>query len=457
MFGAVGDGVADDTKAIQDAIDYAFEQGGGVVAIPYSEHPFIFTHIEVKDNVALIGKGGTLKLKDNVCVDASAKYYPIMNTFSGQNASFIDLIIDGNQENNTSFLVADAITASGKNIVIRGCKIINPPDSGIMFSVVENSVCNDNYISGARDCGIYVNNNGNTELKMGSCCDGNIIVDCYTGIAMKRITQQMSVRGNTIRNCGYGITHENASTDTDFGTDTIVSDNMIVGTENNAIVLRGSAHCVVTGNYIDGFWHYGILAESAVCCTIVGNALRNTFKPVSTHAAGIYFGIREGYPCKNNTVTGNTMDFVNESTSAYSVAFVAIVGNDDVKPCLIDISGNALQGKGMKAGFYVKLIENTHIHDNFVHGVTNFVVATVTDAVNVLMVNNVTDGSMNYMFARPVVARLPMGNIVYQNIQNETPTFAANDGDICLAQNVNASGCLCWVYNSGVWTPVASI
>ena len=35
-FGAVGDGVADDTQAIQNAINYASERGGGRILFPYT-------------------------------------------------------------------------------------------------------------------------------------------------------------------------------------------------------------------------------------------------------------------------------------------------------------------------------------------------------------------------------------------------------------------------------------
>ena len=55
-YGAKGDGVTDDTEAIQAAIDAAVAVGGGIVFVPVG-HYKITGNIQVKDNVSLIGAG----------------------------------------------------------------------------------------------------------------------------------------------------------------------------------------------------------------------------------------------------------------------------------------------------------------------------------------------------------------------------------------------------------------
>ena len=58
QFGAKGDAFTDDTKAIQAAIDYVAEQGGGVVVIPgdtstWHGRRYIATNINLKSNIEL--------------------------------------------------------------------------------------------------------------------------------------------------------------------------------------------------------------------------------------------------------------------------------------------------------------------------------------------------------------------------------------------------------------------
>ncbi len=53
-FGAVGDGIIDDTKAFQTALDTVAVQGGGVVMVPWKSF-LIAGHLSIPDNVTLEG------------------------------------------------------------------------------------------------------------------------------------------------------------------------------------------------------------------------------------------------------------------------------------------------------------------------------------------------------------------------------------------------------------------
>lgn len=447
-FGAIGDGFCDDTKAIQKAIDHAHEIGGATVVIPASSGSFIFTAITVKEGVTLKGMGGVLKVKNSRCTDPEGTYYLIRN--EGDNVSIVDLIIDGNKEHNTAYKVADAITVMGKNIRVTGCTIMNPPDSGIMYSCVENSLCTGNIIIGAPDCGIYINNNDKTDLMMGSRCDGNIIEGCYTGIAMKRIVHHMSVCGNVIKNCDYGITHENASSDTDYSTDTIVNDNIIEGTTYTAIILRGSNNCTVNGNYINGFKFAGIQLQGCKECAVVGNTIKGAIVTTDRKGAAISLVARGNLSCKYNVITANVLE-VNFFDEVYYFSFIEVTGSTNVTSDHNIVTGNTCNGK-VTRGMSITTANNNQIANNIFNGATDSILISGTKG-NVLQ-NNVSDGSPQRIYDVPVIAVTPNGTKIYCNNLTTAPTFTANDHDICIAKTPYSSHCTGWTYYGGKWHPL---
>ena len=58
-FGATGNGVTDDTKAIQKAINTVYRQGGGVIIFPPGA--YVVTSVTLKDNITYQGYGATIK------------------------------------------------------------------------------------------------------------------------------------------------------------------------------------------------------------------------------------------------------------------------------------------------------------------------------------------------------------------------------------------------------------
>ena len=326
-FGAVGDGSTDDTLAIQAAINYA--NGEKEVVIPSGT--FIFT--EIINKGILRGMGGTLKLKDNTCIDASVLYYLIHNFNSGthttsySNCQYIDLIIDGNSANNTLFTVADTITASGENIVVSGCNIKNSPDSGIMFTFPEKGLCSNNIVSGCRDVGIYINDNETASDNFAAMTIDNILMNCgLGGIAIKRSLRGHKVSGNYIYSCGNGITHEF------FGTG-----------------LGGwPQECTISDNYI-------------FSCGYPQRA----FSPVET---GIYLGKFDNGFCVNNFIYDCSGIGIRSDGANYVIA-----NNKVNSSSLVNASPTALNNRGIvvenRAGFSDSTCV---INDNDVQGFRDF-------------------------------------------------------------------------------------
>ncbi len=106
-FGAVGDGVRDDTKALQGALDACAERGGRVVIPPgvYSTHT-----LTIRSRVHIAGAGieaTVLKLRDGanadlLRTDRHATLVSSNATGGPFNWSVRDLTLDGNRAKNTS-------------------------------------------------------------------------------------------------------------------------------------------------------------------------------------------------------------------------------------------------------------------------------------------------------------------------------------------------------------------
>lgn len=92
-FGAVGDGVTDDTAAIQAAVSFVYGAGGGVVFFPNNGTYLVTSTIPLRTNVYLVGpatiKAGSI---NNVIGEATP-------SSAHTNVGVIDLVIDGNRTN----------------------------------------------------------------------------------------------------------------------------------------------------------------------------------------------------------------------------------------------------------------------------------------------------------------------------------------------------------------------
>lgn len=128
---ARGNGVTDDTEAIQGCIDFASANGGGAVYIPYGTY---FTRpLTMKENVTVYGDSANatrLLLKSG----ANAP----MITAHCDNVRFYDICIDGNILNQinrvnvidfigNSFTLTDSIVTGGKN-----CAYLKSSENGII-------------------------------------------------------------------------------------------------------------------------------------------------------------------------------------------------------------------------------------------------------------------------------------------------------------------------------------
>lgn len=137
-FGAVGDGVTDDTAAIQAAINACYSAGGGYVTFPSGT--FLTSNTTLKAGVQLEGKGAyatTIKLKNSANADiitVENAYSLFGTTATGTNGWGIhNLTLDGNDTNQSpaSPDTCNGIACYSAKYVIRNVIIKNVKGHGI--------------------------------------------------------------------------------------------------------------------------------------------------------------------------------------------------------------------------------------------------------------------------------------------------------------------------------------
>ena len=119
-FGAKGDGVTDDTAAIQFAITAAY---GGSLEIP--EGVYLVTALSITDSIHIYGEG-TVRQKPNSGTSAM-----IVLSGTSKNFSFSGITVDGNQQNQavkngrSIDYAAVGTAAAVSSLIVDGCTFIN--------------------------------------------------------------------------------------------------------------------------------------------------------------------------------------------------------------------------------------------------------------------------------------------------------------------------------------------
>lgn len=95
---ATGDGSADDTEALQGCIDYAYNQGGGVVYIPYGK--YLVNSLTMRDGVSLIG----FDRYSTILVLKGGATNSLINGTNISDFSVMNITLDGNATNQVNKL-----------------------------------------------------------------------------------------------------------------------------------------------------------------------------------------------------------------------------------------------------------------------------------------------------------------------------------------------------------------
>lgn len=206
MFGSMTD-----QQTLQAALDYSGSVPGycAIKITPKNKDgdPWIFTGLQIKEKTILIGAGGWLKFADDICVDKTQAYYLVHN-MGANDVHIRDLRIDGNQENNKLYAVADILTFGGARCTLKNVELVNAPDSCLMYASAIDSVIDGLLVDNCRDLGIYCSASvpGGTR----NCIITNVVGrNCAHGvIGFKRYVSDIHASNIVGVNVGNGITFE---------------------------------------------------------------------------------------------------------------------------------------------------------------------------------------------------------------------------------------------------------
>ena len=361
-FGAVGDGVTDDTAAIQAAIDYGSSLNKAVLV---EDTHKLNSNLVAKSNTGLVsstGKGKFILAASVTAVDQTAA----LDNFVVDNITF-----DGQTLNDTQAFGLEF--GSTTNVEVNNCTFLNlsngaeaSPSAGyavILKDATTFKILN-NYVSG-----------GYRSIT---------VINSKEGIISKNIIEDIGLdspdRG--VGQIGILIWGNSAETGDGISRDVIVSDNVVKNIIDNGIRITSQKYndvevpantglverVTVTGNIVDGT---GVdcfrLAGDYITC--IGNTAKNPTNSCYRTNGAKYLVIA------NNVADSRTNTFPAISTDVNYGVHVSLSFDNSVAQSVI-ISNNIITGALFKAG--INISGNTsplreaidlNISNNIINGV----------------------------------------------------------------------------------------
>lgn len=415
-FGATGDGVTDDTAAVQAAFD-AVPASGGIRTVYFPAGTYIISaplNLN-KHNMVVRGEGSlsVIKVKDNTGDLQAGGYGSIFNIAATVTFLTIrDLQIDGNADNNTTStyngiggvntdhltiqgvvirntpfnaILLTATTAPHTNLRITGNFLRNIGWRGIQVEYGDTGIITGNEIfsTGSQGIALVEGTTVGVHSSRGVLISGNIInrsiapstiltgqVEKDMMIILGRGSQYIIVDGN--------ICHDNSRAGDDgiavgasipsdpFFQSIIISNNVV--TLAGGFGIDATSQCIVTGNFVSRAATHGIviagdLGANRKDTIIANNIIYNPNQSNSNAGAGIYIG-----PGGTPSATWSRLRVLNNTVfdEGLKTRYGVYLNATNVAMSNIEIRGNDLEKVTTESIYIVNApnITNLRVKDN---------------------------------------------------------------------------------------------
>lgn len=286
-YGAVGNGIVDDTVNIQTALN------SGAKTILFAQGIYnISAPLLVNSNITLIGYGATIFRNANIDNMLRNNADGVTGGYTAnQNIKLYGLAFDGNK---TTFPANSTLVAFGhaQKIIIQNCTFYNIPGA---WHGVELNAVQDASVEGC----CYYNGSTAEELQLDLAANSGLFpwFGPYDNTPCKNIV----INGNLFTDGGAGVGSHSAVL-TFHHTNITISNNAFRNLTSDAIRVPSYKNLVITGNVID---------------TCAGNGIA-AFTPTTLGA-------------ENYTISNNTFSNITNNQGGINIFFitgVSIIGNN---------------------------------------------------------------------------------------------------------------------------------
>lgn len=380
-FGAVGNGVADDTAAVQAAIDAAVSQGGQVF-VPSGTYK-ITSNVAMKSGVSILGQG-------------------ILSVFN--------ITVTGG-----SLLTAAGFSANGiSNASIENCRLTGAGQTsgGTTYLVffgpvsyncaIKNCWLDNAYIGIGVDQATQASGVSSYQIEISGCKFSNLGLN---GIGINSVGKQYRIVDNTFSAVGTVATNANVGSAMELRGigSSIVAGNTIrdsLGASGNSVdgirleyntnLSTAVDGVTVTNNTISNISAYGIRCQFLTNCEIVGNYIKGGGSGLD---GVVLLGntTSPAQPTKNCTVTGNVFSGL---TGYAGINIQGVSGAGVVTGCVVSANSTF----GGNNGISITQAADNLISGNNIQSASGMGVVQYSGTANAFVGNIIANGSAGGLF-----------------------------------------------------------